>query len=200
MIRRELVAYGLIALGAVTLLARLTQGAGWLWLALVAVALLAAYASQRTYGLLVAGSLLAGTSAGLLLQQAFPRWDGVFLVALGFGLAAIDSVEPREPRWRRRIGLGLAGLGGLLALGNAGVLASVWFAFALIAIGALLLWRRREAAAFPPPQVTPPGPLRAPAPPAGAATPAAGAAPDAPAAAVEPRNEPDATEPDEASR
>lgn len=155
MVRRELVAYGLIALGALALLARLGNGAGWLWLALVAVALLAAYASQRTYGLLVAGSLLAGTSAGLLLQQAFPRLDGVFLIALGFGIAAIDVVEPREPLWRRRAGLALAALGLLLSLANAGVLGSVWFALALIAAGALLLWRRREAAAFPPPMVTP---------------------------------------------
>lgn len=154
--RRELVAYGLIALGALALLARLGNGAGWLWLALVAVALLAAYASQRTYGLLVAGSLLAGTSAGLLLQQAFPRLDGVFLIALGFGIAAIDVVEPREPLWRRRAGLALAALGLLLSLANSGVLGSVWFALALIAAGALLLWRRREAAAFPPPVVTPP--------------------------------------------
>ena len=151
MIRREIVAYGLIGLGALALLARLTDGAGWLWIALVAVALLAAYASQRTYGLLVVGGLLAGTAVGILLQQLFPRCDGVFLIALGAGLFAIDAVDPREPRWPRIVGLGLAVVGLVLALAASGALSSAWFAVLLIVAGALILWRRREAGAFPPP-------------------------------------------------
>jgi hypothetical protein len=160
--RRDLVAYALIGLGALALVARLTDGAGWLWIALVSAALLAAYVSQRTYGFLVVGSGLAGTAVGLLLQGAFPRCDGVFLIALGIGLAAIDAVERRASRWPRSVGLGLAGLGLLLALASSGVFGSAWFALLLIAVGALLLWRRGEAAAFPPPVVarpaTPPAP------------------------------------------
>jgi hypothetical protein len=168
--RRDLLAYALIGLGVLALLARLTDGAGWIWIALVAGALLAAYAQQRTYGFLVLGGTLAGTALGLLLQQAFPRWDGLFLVALGAGLVAVDAVEPREPRWARGVGLGLAGLGLVLALLNAGVLGSAWFALLLIAVGAAMLWRRHEAGAFPPPLATP-------APPPGASASAEAAAP-----------------------
>ena len=153
MMRREWVAYGLIGLGVLALLARVTGGAGWLWIALVAAALLATYVSQRTYGLLVVGGLLAGTSVGILLQQLFPRCDGVFLISLGVGLIAIDAVERREPRWPRNVGLGLAALGLLLALATSGVLGSAWFALLLIAVGAAVLWRGREASTFPPPRV-----------------------------------------------
>jgi hypothetical protein len=185
--RRDLLAYALIGLGVLALLARLTGGAGWIWIALVAGALLAAYAQQRTYGFLLLGGLLAGTAAGLLLQQAYPRWDGIFLVALGAGLIAVDRVEPREPRWPRGVGLGLAGLGLVLALLNAGVLSSAWFALLLIAVGALMLWRRREAEAFPPPPVTPP-----PGPSPTTATPSDAPAPDAPTPA--PNVPPDAGE------
>jgi len=164
--RRDLVAYALIGLGALALVARLTDGAGWLWIALVSAALLAAYVSQRTYGFLVVGSGLAGTALGLLLQEAFPRCDGVFLIALGIGLAAIDAVERRTSRWPRSVGLGLAGLGLLLALASSGIFGSAWFALLLIASGALLLWRRGEDAAFPPPIVARPAtPAAAPAPP-----------------------------------
>ncbi len=153
MMRREWVAYGLIGLGVLALLARVSGGAGWLWVALVAAALLATYVSQRTYGLLVVGGLLAGTAVGILLQQLFPRCDGVFLISLGAGLIAIDAVERREPRWPRNVGLGLAALGLLLALVTSGILGSAWFALLLIAAGAAVLWRGREASAFPPPKV-----------------------------------------------
>ena len=188
--RRDLLAYGLIVLGLLALLARLTGGAGWIWIALVAGALLAAYVQQRTYGFLVLGGVLAGTAIGLLLHEVFPRLDGVFLIALGGGLFAVDRVEPREPRWARGVGLGLMGLGLLLALLHAGVLLSAWFALLLIAVGGLLLWRRREAGAFPPPQVHPsatpgaPRPLQPPAPPA-PASPAPNEASEAPPPARE---------------
>src|SRR3990172_10746588 len=111
MVRTDAFAYLLIGLGALALLARLTDGAGWLWLGLVAAALLAGYAQQRTYGFLVLGGVLAGAAVGLLLQTAFPRFDGVFLIALGAGLVAIDRVEPRTPRWPWGLGVALVGLG-----------------------------------------------------------------------------------------
>ncbi len=158
MVRTDAFAYLLIGLGALALLARLTDGAGWLWLGLVAAALLVGYAQQRTYGFLVLGGILAGAAVGLLLQAAFPRCDGVFLIALGIGLAAIDRVEQRAPRWPWGLGLTLVGLGVVTGLASSGLLSSTWFALLLIAAGALLLWRRREAAAFPPQVRGGPGP------------------------------------------
>jgi hypothetical protein len=158
MVRTDAFAYLLIGLGALALLARLTDGAGWLWLGLVAAALLVGYVQQRTYGFLVVGSILAGTSVGLLLQGAFPRCDGVFLISLGVGLVAIDRVEARTPRYAWGLGIALVGIGTVNGLASSGLLSSTWFALLLIAAGALLLWRRREAAAFPPQVRGGPGP------------------------------------------
>lgn len=156
--RTDAFAYLLIGLGALALLARLSGGAGWLWLGLVAAALLVAYAQQRTYGFLVLGGVLAGSAVGLLLQSVFPRGEGVFLISLGLGLVAIDRVERRTPRWSWVLGWVLTGLGVVTGLASSGLLSSTWFALLLIAAGALLLWRRREAAAFPPQVRGGPGP------------------------------------------
>ena len=158
MSRSNALAYLLIGLGVLALLARLTDGAGWLWLGLVAAALLVGYVQQRTYGFLVLGGVLAGSAVGLLLQAAFPRCDGVFLVALGMGLLAIDRVEAREPRWPRGLGLAFVGIGLVSGLATSGLLSSTWFALLLIAAGGVLLGRRREAAAFPPQVRGGPGP------------------------------------------
>ncbi len=148
--RRDLLAYALIGTGVLALLGRLTDGAGWLWMALVAAALLGGYVSQRTYGFLVLGGILAGSAVGLLLQSAFPGCEGVFLISLGFGLVAVDRVERRENRWPWVVGVALVAIGTANGLVSSGVLQSTWFALVLIAAGALVLWRRREAAAFPP--------------------------------------------------
>lgn len=148
---REQLAYVLIAIGALALLSRLTDGAGWLWLALVAAALLYGYRRQRTYGFLVLGCVLAGMAAGLLLQQVFDA-DGPFLVALGGGLIALDLIERRHPRWPWGIGIALVILGTGTFLVDSGMLGSAWFALLLIAAGAYLLWRREGDGLFPPPR------------------------------------------------
>ncbi len=149
--RPELLAYLLIGTGVLALLGRWTDGAGWLWMALVAAALLGGYVSQRTYGFLVLGGVLAGTAVGLLLQSAFPGCDGVFLISLGFGLYAVDRVERRENRWPRLVGVALVAIGTVSGVVSSGVLRSTWFALVLIAVGALVLWRSpRGSGAFPP--------------------------------------------------
>lgn len=150
--RRDTIAYVLIALGVIALLARLTGGAGWLWLALVAAALLAAYFAQRTYGFLVLGGILAGTAVGIALQEAW-RVDGVFLISLGAGIFAIDVLERRANRWPRTVGIVLALLGLVIAFADVGVFGTVWFALLLIAIGVALIYSRGRRP-FPPP-VTP---------------------------------------------
>jgi hypothetical protein len=180
--RPDLLAYLLIGTGVLALLGRLTDGAGWLWMALVAAALLGAYVSQRTYGFLVLGGILAGSAVGLLLQSAFPGCDGVFLISLGFGLVAVDRVERRENRWPWVVGVALVAIGTVSGVVSSGVLQSTWFALVLIAIGALVLWRRREAAAFPPAVRGGPGPTTAYRPPV-----APGSAPE-PRPATEPES------------
>jgi hypothetical protein len=157
MTNQRLVAYVLIGLGTITLLARLSGGAGWLWIGLVAAAMLFAYARQRTYGLLVLGGILGGTAVGILLQEVF-RIEALFLVSLGAGIAAIDVVERRANRWPRTLGAVLAALGVLIGLQQAGAFASVWFALLLIAAGIAIIMRGTGPSSFPPPRVAAHGP------------------------------------------
>jgi hypothetical protein len=154
MTNRQRAAYVLIGLGTITLLARLSDGAGWLWIGLVAAAMLFAYSRQRTYGLLVLGGFLAGTAVGILLQEVF-RNEAFFLISLGAGVAAIDLVERRASRWPRTLGAVLAAIGVLIGLANAGAFASVWFALLLIAVGVAIIARGSGpgASSFPPPRV-----------------------------------------------
>jgi hypothetical protein len=184
---RRLVAFALIALGSITLLARLSDGAGWLWIGLVAAALLYAYARQRTYGFLVLGGIMAGTAAGILLQELF-RNEAFFLVSLGAGIAAIDIVERRASRWPRLVGAALAAIGVIIGLAQGGAFDSVWFALLLIAVGVAIIVRGSDAQPFPPPLRTPA--QQAPAPPTPAPTIAPRSPGDAgPGAATEPQDE-----------
>lgn len=140
---RRLIAYLLLALGAVTLLGRISGGSGWLWIAVVAASFLYAWRRERTYGLLVIGAILGGMSIGILLEGNF-GWDGAFLVGLGAGFLGIDLVEPRPNRWPRIVGaiLGVAGL--VVGIAEAGILGSTWFAILLIVAGIWLVARRDD--------------------------------------------------------
>lgn len=140
---RRLIAYILLALGTVTLLARISGGTGWLWVAVVAVGFLYAYAREGTYGLLVIGSILSGVAVGILLEGNL-QWEGAFLVSLGAGIGAIDMIEPRASRWPRIVAVIVIVLGLGVGIAQAGVLGSTWFALVLIAAGIYLVVRRHD--------------------------------------------------------
>lgn len=164
---RRLLAYLLLALGAVALLARISGGSGWLWVGVVAAAFLVAWRREGTYGLLAIGSILAGVSLGMLLEGNL-GWDGAFLVGLGLGILGIDLAHPRPHRLPRIVGaiVVVAGLG--LGIVQAGVLGSTWFGVLLILAGLWLVRRRDGGWVYVGP---PPGSestdLYAPQPPAG---------------------------------
>lgn len=139
---KRLIALLLVALGVLALLARLSGGTGWLWVGVVAASFLFAYARERTYGLLVIGAVLAGVSAGILLEGNL-GWDGGFLVGLGAGVLGIELGDPRRGRWPRIVGVALIAVGLINGLLQAGILGSAWFALVLIGAGAWLLVRRR---------------------------------------------------------
>ena len=139
---RRLIAALLIALGVVALLARVSGGTGWLWIAVVAASFLYAYRRERTYGLLVIGAVLAGVSAGILLEGNL-GWDGGFLVGLGAGILGIELGDPAPRRWPRIVGAGLVVVGLINGLLQAGILGSAWFALVLIGAGAWLILQRR---------------------------------------------------------
>jgi HRDC domain/TgpA N-terminal domain len=142
---QQLIAYILIAIGALALLARFTGGAGWLWVAIVAVALLWGYSVQKSYGLLVAGSIVMGVAVGLLLENNW-GWSGAFLISLGIGFIMIDRIETRKNRWPFYVGAMLSAFGLVVGLLDSGFLGSFWFALVLIAGGAFLLSRDRSEA------------------------------------------------------
>lgn len=139
---RRLIALLFIAIGVVALLARLSGGTGWLWLAVVAVAFLVAYGRERTRGLLVIGSVLAGISVGMLLEGNL-GWDGGFLVGLGAGILGIDLFDPTPRRWPRIVGAAVIVIGLINGVLQAGIVGSTWFALVLIGAGIWLALRKR---------------------------------------------------------
>ena len=132
----RLIAYILIAVGAVALLSRLGD-ADWLWMALVAAALLAGYVTRKNYGFLVAGSVFAGLAVGEIIGTP----SGT-LISLGVGFFVVDRLEPRPNRWALYLAGALAGVGLFVGLGN--LLNSFWVALIFIAGGAYLLLRDRD--------------------------------------------------------
>ena len=129
----RLIAYILIAVGVVTLLSRLGS-ADWLWIALVAAALLAGYVTRKNYGFLVAGAVMSGLAVGEMIGTL----SGTF-ISLGAGFFVVDRLEPRPNRWALYLAGALAGVGLFVGLGN--VLNSFWVAIIFIAGGAYLLLR-----------------------------------------------------------
>jgi hypothetical protein len=137
---KDMVAYALIAVGVVALLGRLSGGAGWLWIGLIAVAFLWAWVTQKSYGLLVTGCILAGIAVGFLLESSW-GWNGAFLISLGIGFIMIDRLETRQNKWPFYVGAILAVLGLLIGILETGFLGSFWFALLLIGAGVFILTR-----------------------------------------------------------
>lgn len=178
---RRTIAFVLIAIGAIALLARLSGDAGWLWVGLVSIGFLYYYARERTYGLLVVGSILAGVAVGLLLEGNW-GWEGAFLVSLGVGIGVIDRVDTRANRWPFYLGAVLIVLGLVSGLIESGLLGSAWFALLLIVAGVLLL--RRGGSGWVRAPEPPEGEAAAPASPAPSDAAPGGPAPAGPAPAV----------------
>jgi hypothetical protein len=139
---KDLVAYALIAIGVVALLGRISGGAGWLWIGLIAIAFLWAWVAQKSYGLLVTGCILAGIAVGFLLESSW-GWNGAFLISLGIGFIMIDRLETRHNKWPFYVGVVLAVLGFLIGILETGFLGSFWFALVLIGAGVYLLTRSK---------------------------------------------------------
>ncbi len=140
LVNNRILAYLLIGVGVLFLLAQVEFGSGWLWVALVALAFLGGYVNQKSYGLLVTGSILAGLAVGLLIGT----WPGL-MISLGMGFLAIDRVEGRSSRWPRYTAAVLAGLGVLGWLLDSGFFGSIFFALVFIGLGLFLLSRRNPA-------------------------------------------------------
>ncbi len=142
--KQRLLAFILIAIGTLAILARVSEGAAWLWVALAAGGFLYSYSRRKDYGMLVTGSVLAGVAIGILLEASW-GWNGAFLISLGAGFLAIDRVEPKSNHWPLYAAAILGSLGLLVGLLENGILSSIWFALLVIVIGVVLIARGEKA-------------------------------------------------------
>ncbi|MFO7961388.1 MAG: hypothetical protein R6U94_10620 [Nitriliruptoraceae bacterium] len=136
----------LIGLGGILLLAVTTDIGGEVVVGFAGLAFLGAYATHRTYGLLIPGGILTGLGAGLLLETAGVGGDvAAFGLGAGFvSIAVIDQlVTPGRSAWWWPLIPG-----GVLLVSSAGSVTGIpdlgryLLPAVLIVIGAVLLLRR----------------------------------------------------------
>ena len=74
------------------------DGAGWLWIGAIAAGFLYFYRERRQPALAVPGGILAGISAGVLLETMIGI-EGIFLVGFAGGFYLITLLEPKKHAW-----------------------------------------------------------------------------------------------------
>lgn len=156
---RVVAGIALIAIGAVALLAQLTNWSilGWIILPTLAVIFLAWGLLTRNFGLIIPGGILGGLGLGLF-SMVGPFSDlfagaqpGVFMLCFAAGWAFITLLSPitsDRVHWWPLIPGAVIGLVGLFLLGGGftwAIMQLMGYAWAviLIGIGAYLLLRRK---------------------------------------------------------
>lgn len=135
----------LIVVGLGLLALQLLEGLGRSsWLLLVGSLFLVGYFVRRTYGFLIAGSILLGIGLGQLGEELFDVGDGIETIGLGLGFVSIYAIDRMDraaaPWWPLIPGLilvatGLGSVGGEIA----NVMDYVWPGL-LILIGLALIF------------------------------------------------------------
>lgn len=91
--------YILIAIAALLTISLIAgEGAGWLIIAAIAAGFLYFYRENRLPGLAVPGGILAGISAGIVLDSVL-GFDTAFLIGLAGGFYLITRLEPKRHAW-----------------------------------------------------------------------------------------------------
>jgi hypothetical protein len=144
--RDRQIGLALLALGALLLLSNLSGGdAAWLWVGAIGAVFLYGYRARREPGLAVPGGVLAGVSAGILLESITP-FDGIFLFGLAGGFYLISVLEPRLHSWALWPAGVLSVIAGLILISS-----NIWLFTALLIAGGLYLLNRGRQAAMPHP-------------------------------------------------
>lgn len=135
----------LIVVGAGLLALQLFDGLGRsTWPLMVGALFLVGYFVRRTYGFLIAGSILFGIGLGQLGEEIFDVGDGIETIGLGLGFVSIyliDRIDRADAPWWPLIpGLillasGLGSVGGAIA----NVMDYVWPGL-LILVGLALIF------------------------------------------------------------
>jgi hypothetical protein len=148
--RRRLTSGGigvlLVLLGLVLLVATQTGFGGILVPGAVGLCLLAAYAYRQRHGLLVAGSVLTGLGAGLVLEDRFGGGGAAVLAGLGAGFVSFFAIDclhglHRAHWWPLLPGAVLLLAAADVATGSLVTLGWLagWWPVALVALGVLIL-------------------------------------------------------------
>lgn len=119
-----------------------------MWLLVIGTLFIVGYLFRGAYGLLVAGSIVAGIGVGQVGEEAFGRVDEVTTISLGVGFAAIyvvDRLYSGSSHWWPLIPGGILLVTGLASVGEplSGLLEVVWPILMMI-IGLALLFGSTE--------------------------------------------------------
>lgn len=140
----------LIAVGIGALALQVFPDSGGIVVLVIGLALLALFGFTRGYGALVPGGIMTGLGVGIMAQGNLALTDeasgGVVVLGLGLGfvsiwvLSAIARLREHHP-WPLIPGLILSTVGAALMIGGAAEELLRFWPVALIALGAVVLWR-----------------------------------------------------------
>ena len=139
--KQGLLGLGLVGIGLLAVLTNVGDESGFLWTGMISAVMFFAYYRTKAYGLLIPACILAGVTAGIILELISPV-DGVFLLGLGTGFVAIDRIEQHKTRWPLYPGIILLAIGTVITVQT--LFNNMLFALMLIIVGAFLLLRNRE--------------------------------------------------------
>ncbi len=142
---RRTFALVLIAMGIALLLAQEAGVGGEAIVLAIGLAFLAGWLGARAYGLLIAGAILTGLGAGIVLNEQTGN-GGLVVLGLGLGFLAIWVLSPARALpggWWPLIPGGILTAVGALTSAEAWDSVGRWWPALLIVLGLYLLVRRR---------------------------------------------------------
>ncbi len=141
--KQGLLGLALVGVGLLAVLTNVGDESGFLWTGMISAVMFFAYYRTKAYGLLIPACILAGVTAGIVLELISPdSFEGIFLIGLGAGFVAIDRIEQHKTRWPLYPGIILLAIGTVIIAQT--LFNNMLFALMLIIVGAFLLLRNRE--------------------------------------------------------
>ena len=148
--RNQQLGWTLLGVAGLVLLSTINGAVeGFFWVGAVALGFFYAYRQTGQHGLVVPAGILAGISAGILLQGITP-FDGIFLVGFAAGFWGIKFLEPQHHAWAQYPAWVFTAIAGIIF-----VSANAWLvALALVGLGVYLLGKQSKTLEIQQPQPT----------------------------------------------